>query len=241
MSTSGDGWISALVYGLTLALALQVGLRRLARHDGEEHRPGSAPARAGTGIVPPRRAGLVAAAAVWLVVAGPSLLQIPFPALLTHLERDPRLVRQGQVWRVLSGLVVQDGGIGGTIFNLAILAVVGFVAGQLWGRALPLVLLVTHLSFAVPAVFLSDGVGAGNSGATLGLAATLAGYALASPPGGARGARPATGDIARSVGILGGGLALIGLLDAHGIPIVAGVPIGFVIRMWQTHDHHDDG
>lgn len=214
MSTSGGGLLNALLYVVVLVLGVRVGVRWL-------------PAQR-------RRAGLVVAVAVWLVVAVPSLLQIPFPALLTHLERDPALVRRGQVWRVLTGLVVQDGGIGGTVFNLVALAVVALVAGQLWGRGLPLVFLATHLGFAVPAVFVSDDVGAGNSGATFGLAASMAGWALVGP-------HRERGDLARLAGILGAGVVLLALRDAHGIPVLAGPAIGSAARMWQTQAHHDDG
>ena len=200
MSTSGGGAVNALLYVVVLALGLQVAVGRL--HG-----------------LRPERGGLVSAALVWLVVAVPSLLQFRFPALLTHLERDPALVRDGQWWRILTGLVVQDGGGGGTVFNLAVLAVVAVLAGQVWGPlGLPVVFLLAHLAFAVPAALLSSDVGAGNSGATFGLATTLVGAALAR--------RPTRAETARAAGVLLAGVVLVVLLDAHGIPVLAGPVIG---------------
>ncbi len=54
---------------------------------------------------------------------------------MTSLRRDPDLIRHhGQVWRVLTSVLVQDGGRGGTTFNLVTLAVVGIFASEVWGR-----------------------------------------------------------------------------------------------------------
>ena len=53
----------------------------------------------------------VAAVALWLIVAIPSLLQLPFPGLLHALERDPDQIRQhGQWWRLFTAAVVQESG-----------------------------------------------------------------------------------------------------------------------------------
>ena len=47
-----------------------------------------------------------------------STLQIFLPMLLTTLQRDPTRVLQGEWWRIITALFVQDGGIAGTVFNL---------------------------------------------------------------------------------------------------------------------------
>ncbi len=67
---------------------------------------------------------------IWFAVAVPSLLQIWFPGLETAWRRDPDAVRlHGQAWRLLTSVLVQDSGIGGTVFNLIILAATVVFAG----------------------------------------------------------------------------------------------------------------
>jgi hypothetical protein len=202
MSTSGGTWVNALLLTLALVLSIQIGLALLGR----------------------RPAVTVAAVGLWLLVAIPSLLQFPFPALLTALRRDPELIRHhGQVWRVLTSVVVQDGGVPGTVFNLLVLAAIALIAVEVWGPVLaPLGFLLAHLVFNTAAVFLSPDVGAGNSGATLGLASSLAGLAVLTS------SVPAVRW--RTVGVLGVGLGLVGIGDAHGIAVLGGLLIGGLFR-----------
>lgn len=76
----------------------------------------------------PRRATV----ALWLLVAVPTLLQAFLPGLLTVLQRDWPLVLEGQVWRLVTSPVVQDGGPAGTVFNLFALVVVTLAAQECW-------------------------------------------------------------------------------------------------------------
>ena len=69
-----------------------------------------------------------------LIVGLPTLAQFTVaPSLLQNLERNWILISHGQVWRLLTSLVVQDGGVAGAIFNLVALAMIGFAAEKLWG------------------------------------------------------------------------------------------------------------
>jgi hypothetical protein len=222
MSTSGGTWVNAVLFVLTIALAVQIALIL---------RDGRPPTVTWTAL------------GLWLLVAVPSLLQIPFPALLTSLRRDPALIRHhGQVWRVLTSVLVQDGGLPGTVFNLVILAVVGLFAAEVWGPVLtPVAFLLAHLAFNTSVTFLSSEVGAGNSGATLGLAASMAGLALLT--------RSETALRWRAIGVLGVGIALVGIGDAHGIGVLGGLVIGILVarvtsrpgNLWQTRPHHVPG
>jgi hypothetical protein len=75
---------------------------------------------------------------LWLVVAIPSMPQFVFPPLLRALEREPNQIEHhGQVWRVLTYVVVQDGGVVGTVSNLVLLAVVALVTAQRCDRGPP--------------------------------------------------------------------------------------------------------
>ncbi|GIF64780.1 hypothetical protein Ais01nite_28150 [Asanoa ishikariensis] len=65
--------------------------------------------------------------AVFAVTAAFSLSQFAFPAVLTSLQRTPA-IRDGQVWRLVTSLLVQDGGWFGTISNLLFLLLVGALA-----------------------------------------------------------------------------------------------------------------
>ncbi|MEV4537414.1 rhomboid family intramembrane serine protease [Asanoa sp. NPDC049518] len=65
--------------------------------------------------------------AVLAVTAAFSLSQFAFPAVLTTLQRTPA-IRDGQVWRLFTSLLVQDGGWFGTISNLLFLLLIGALA-----------------------------------------------------------------------------------------------------------------
>ncbi len=68
------------------------------------------------------------------LVAIPSLLQLAIPALLPAPQRDRDLIlHDGQVWRLVAALIVQDGGLIGLIFNPIPLVLLGTVAECLWG------------------------------------------------------------------------------------------------------------
>ncbi len=57
-----------------------------------------------------------------------SVLGLIVPAVEVALRRDRTAIDHGQVWRLVTALVVQDGGVAGTVFNLAGLAAVGVLA-----------------------------------------------------------------------------------------------------------------
>jgi membrane associated rhomboid family serine protease len=50
------------------------------------------------------------------------------------LRRDGAAISSGQFWRLLTPMLVQDGGLIGTIFNLAGLVLVGIAAERRLGR-----------------------------------------------------------------------------------------------------------
>ncbi|MFF5212382.1 rhomboid family intramembrane serine protease [Streptosporangium sp. NPDC000396] len=75
----------------------------------------------------------VVTAVVFVITAVPSILQFAFPTLETALRRDPSAIAAGEWWRLFTSLVVQGGGIVGTVFNLATLAVFGYLAERALG------------------------------------------------------------------------------------------------------------
>jgi membrane associated rhomboid family serine protease len=112
-------------------------------------------------------------AALFAVTAIPSLLQFAYPALETNLRRDPALIRAGEWWRLVTSLVVQDGGVLGTVSNLGFLLVLGVLAERVIGGRRLLALYLAGAVFGQAAGMLFDTVGAGNSIALCGLAGGL--------------------------------------------------------------------
>jgi membrane associated rhomboid family serine protease len=116
----------------------------------------------------------IATSAVFVVTAIPSVLQFFVTGLEPALMRDPAAIRSGEWWRLATSLVVQDGGVFGTLFNLAFLAVLGYLAERSLGPGRWLVLYAAGAVFGQAAGMLFADPGAGNSIALCGLAAGLA-------------------------------------------------------------------
>lgn len=107
-------------------------------------------------------------------------------SLLEHLRRDWAAIGSGQVWWLITSLVVQDGGIAGGLFNLAALAVIGAAAEALWGVRRWVILVMATGVESQQWGWVVQPVGDGNSVAVFGLATSLAvlGYTRATEPTG---------------------------------------------------------
>src|SRR5699024_6232591 len=66
---------------------------------------------------------------LWGVVAVPSLLQFAVPAMYDAGRRDPSAISGGQWWRLITSMVLQDGGWLGAAFNLLTLAISVLLVG----------------------------------------------------------------------------------------------------------------
>jgi membrane associated rhomboid family serine protease len=121
------------------------------------------------------------------------------------LERSPAALADGQFWRLLTALLVQDGGPLGTAVNLAGLAVLGVLVERRIGRGR---WLAGYLGAGLVGELVGwagwQHTGAGNSVAVCGLAGVLA-VDLAADPSGARGTRVGSLAVALwSAAVLGG-------------------------------------
>jgi rhomboid protease GluP len=158
----------------------------------------------------------LATIALCCLVAIPSLLQFPFPRLFYALRRDGDLIlHHGELWRLVTALVVQDGGTAGLIGNLLVLVLVGVVAERIWG------------SWRVLALFFGTGVlsefvglawqliGAGNSVANFGLAAGVLLCCILR----------ASAILPRVLAVFGiaSGFGLLALRDIHGAALTIGL------------------
>lgn len=134
---------------------------------------------------------------LWLAVAIPSLLQlVAYPAWLSDLGRDWSSITAGQWWRLITAVVVQDGGAAGTIFNLFALAAVLYGVERYWSaRRIWLVFWISAVITNVIAGSWLNPIGAGNSMATFALGCAVVSNVLLS--------RPCRAALAPALGVLG--------------------------------------
>jgi rhomboid protease GluP len=169
---------------------------------------------------PHRRWPVVTLVVVGLVLAT-FVLQTLIPDLLPTLSRDPRMVSSGEVWRALTALFAQDGGMSGLLFNVFWLLVLGSTAERRLPRS---GWLAVYFLGGVVSEFLAlswEPHGAGNS---------LACFALA-------GALCADWREGRwrwwraGVGLVGAAAAFLLVLDndIHGIGFFVGLVFGFAL------------
>ena len=161
-----------------------------------------------------------------VVIAVFTGFQLFFPSLLPALERDAVRIRAGEWWRLVTPLFVQDGGLQGGVFNLVSLLLMGSVAERLWGsrRWLFIFFACGILSEALACAW--QPVGAGNSVANFGLAASVAVRCLT---------RTAvwTIHLAAAVCLLAG-VVLFLLKDIHGIAVALGAFTGLFLSWWEA-------
>lgn len=155
-----------------------------------------------------------------LIIGLPTLAQFTVaPSLLQILERNWTLIGRGQVWRLLTSLVVQDGGIAGAIFNLVALAMIGFAAEKAWGAKRWIVIAVTGALGAQLWGKIVQPIGGGNSVMVFSLAASVAVLALLRGIG-----------VQRPLGLISlvGAAALLIIGDIHGGAAAIGAVLGIV-------------
>jgi rhomboid protease GluP len=78
------------------------------------------------------RSAAPATTAVFIVTSVLTGLSLVNPCVLRALMRSPRVL-QGEVWRLVTPLFVERGGVAEITLNLVTLALVGTVAERLWG------------------------------------------------------------------------------------------------------------
>jgi hypothetical protein len=107
-----------------------------------------------------------------------SVAALIWPAVYQALRVEPQAIAQGEVWRLATSTVVQDGGMAGTVFNLVVLGLaILFVSKVLkvgWATVVFWVAAVVLNGFAA----LAGKTVAGCSWATFALLGTVAGWSL---------------------------------------------------------------
>lgn len=120
-----------------------------------------------------------------LVIGAFSIIQlVAVPALLPLLMRDGARVIPAEPWRLVTSVLVQDGGWAGAVFNLAGFLVIGAVAERLLGRVQWVVVALVALALTQAVALSWQPVGAGNSILTFGLAGAVCASCLVRRMGG---------------------------------------------------------
>lgn len=163
------------------------------------------------------------AVALLALVSVPSIAQLIWPSILHALDRQPAaIVHHGQLWRVVTAAFVQDGAISGIVFNLVSLGVIAALAEWHWGaRRMGAIFVVAAVLLNVQAVAFGLG-GAGSSGATYALGASLAGALILT------GTSPQR---LRAIACPLLGAAMLVLGDAHGLAILYGTLAGLALQV----------
>jgi membrane associated rhomboid family serine protease len=158
-----------------------------------------------------------------LIVGIPSILQFFYPVLLVILQRDAVRILNGEWWRLVTSLFVQDGGIPGLSFNLVSLLLVGMVAEQLWNS--PLTILIFFVGGIVGEIagLAWQPIGAGNSVANFSLVGSIVVGCLTGHPT----------KVVQLIGLLtlGTYILLVALHDIHGAAGTAGMLLALLLSL----------
>lgn len=172
-----------------------------------------------------------------LAMAG-VVLQLSWPGAMEALDADPA---ESGWWREFTSVFMQNGGVGGVLWNLATLALVAALAHWCWGGTLTLLFFLSGILLPERLDTLL-GIGgdagadprnfAGSSGATYFLGATLAAALLtrvhgATAGAGAEAAAGAVKDRVTAVAVPVLGLAMwLTQENGHGLVAVYGFAVG---------------
>src|SRR5690606_6357658 len=106
------------------------------------------------------------------VTALVTALQFVFPELLEAFRRNPDALRNGEVWRLLTPMFVQPGGLSQCVANAFLLGAFMWIVERLHGKGLWLVYLGAGL-LAQPFLYFWLPDGGGSSSAAFGLIGAL--------------------------------------------------------------------
>jgi membrane associated rhomboid family serine protease len=120
-------------------------------------------------------------ASVLVVTTAVSVLGFTYPEILNALQREPGVLGAGKWWRLLTPLMVHDGGWTHLLSNAAALVIVGTATERMFGRWRWLVLYLAGGLTGELAGYAWQVQGAGNSVAVLGLVGGLLAVLLLKP------------------------------------------------------------
>ncbi len=141
-------------------------------------------------------------------------LQMAYPPLLQMFERNTALIVDGEVWRIVTALFFQDGGLIGGIINIFYLLLIGSVTEMRLGKYRFLIVFFMGGILSECIALLWQPIGAGNSVANFALAGSLLFLVLTKAS--------AKLKILSMIGFLGA-ILLVFLKDIHGGAVIIGM------------------
>jgi rhomboid protease GluP len=151
---------------------------------------------------------------VLTITAFATAAQFVEPALLPALERTPEALQHHQYWRLLTPLFVHSDGWSQIALNFPAIALIGYFAERAFGTRLWLIIYFVSGFLAEVVAYAWQPTGAGASIAGAGLLGALALSILLR----ARALQAKFGALL----VLLGGIALTGMRNIHGPPILVG-------------------
>jgi hypothetical protein len=179
------------------------------------------------GVDPRPRRWPIATMSVLAVTVVVTLLQFPFPAVRLALWRDPHALTAGQVWRLVTPLLVQYDAWWQIVAVFALIAGVGTVAERLYGPGRWLLLYLGGGVLGHAVGFAWQPYDAGASVAVAGLLGAVCAWLLS--PAGPRLARVRVWGVVWPLA----GLVLTAKQDIHGPPLLLGFALGTLLLGWD--------
>jgi len=183
-----------------------------------------------TGPAPPPARAVTATLTAIAAIATTSILQFAYPSVLMALRRDSTAVMSGEPWRLVTAILVQDGGIAGTIFNLAALLLVGAIAERLCGTRRWVVLFVVGALLSEIVALGWQPTGAGNSVANFSLAGAVCVWCLSR--------RAVRAVSAAALVSIAAAVLLLAMRDIHGAAFCIGGILGALLARGMRADDH---
>jgi rhomboid protease GluP len=158
--------------------------------------------------------------AVFLVCGAFTAAQFVWPQLIPALRRQPSQFNDLELWRLVTSLLVHDGGVTQIVGNFISLAVIGTLAEWLTSRWLWLLAFFAGGIGGNIVGYFWQPFGAGNSIAFYGLLGLLAAWLLSHPVRNPR--------VRYGLPLVVAALAFVLCLvqDIHGVPLLVGLFIG---------------
>jgi rhomboid protease GluP len=165
---------------------------------------------------------------VLAVTAVVTLLQFPFPAVRLALWRDPHALAAGQVWRLVTPLLVQYDAWWQIVTVFALFAGIGTVAERLYGPGCWLLLYLGGGVLGHAFGFAWQPYDADASVAVAGLLGAVCAWLLS--PAGPRLVRVRVWGVVWPLA----GLVLTATRDIHGPPLLLGFALGTLLLGWTA-------
>lgn len=149
------------------------------------------------------------------------LFQYANPWVLPALERNAIAIQGGEWWRIITALFFQDGGIWGGLANIIFLGIIGSIAETIWKRK---EWIAIYAVAGITGEFIGlawQPIGAGNSVAVFGLAASVCMYVFST-----RARMRAR--IASGIGVMCA-CALLLQKDIHGAAFLIGAAVSILL------------